>query len=63
MKNLNFVALDFETANAYRRSACSIGMVKVEDGKIVDVKIEYPKSFTEQMLEYSKNYSYLPAIN
>jgi len=36
MKNLNFVALDFETANAYRRSACSIGMVKVEDGKIVD---------------------------
>jgi len=36
MKNLNFVALDFETANTYRRSACSIGMVKVEDGKIVD---------------------------
>lgn len=36
MKNLNFVALDFETANAYRRSACSIGMVKVENGNIVD---------------------------
>jgi dipeptidyl-peptidase-3 len=35
----------------------------MKDGKIVDVKIEYPKSFTEQMLEYSKSYSYLPAIN
>lgn len=35
----------------------------MQDGKIVDVKIEYPKSFTEQMLEYSKNYSFLPAIN
>jgi dipeptidyl-peptidase-3 len=35
----------------------------MKDGKIVDVKIEYPKSFTEQMLEYSKNYSFLPAIN
>lgn len=35
----------------------------MKDGKIVDVKIEYPKSFTEQMLEYSKNYSFLPVIN
>jgi len=35
----------------------------MKDGRIVDVKIEYPKSFTEQMLEYSKNYSFLPAIN
>jgi hypothetical protein len=34
-----------------------------KEGKIVDVKIEYPKNFTEQMLEYSKNYSYLPVIN
>jgi dipeptidyl-peptidase-3 len=35
----------------------------IKDGKITDVKVEYPKSFTEQMLEYSKNYSYLPVIN
>ena len=35
----------------------------MKDGKVVDVKAEYPKSFTEQMLEYSKNYSYLPVIN
>ena len=35
----------------------------IENGKITDVKVEYPKSFTNQMLEYSKNYSYLPAVN
>jgi DNA polymerase III subunit epsilon len=31
-----FVAIDFETANYYRNSACAVGMVRVEDGKIVD---------------------------
>jgi DNA polymerase-3 subunit epsilon len=36
MDNLNFIALDFETANHYRKSVCSIGMVKVENGKIDD---------------------------
>ena len=35
----------------------------VKDGKIVDVKIEYPKDFVEQMLEYGKNYGLLPAVN
>lgn len=33
------------------------------NGKITDVKIEYPTSFTEQMLEYGKNYNYLPVMN
>lgn len=33
---MNFTALDFETANWYRKSACSIGLVKVRDGIIVD---------------------------
>jgi len=31
----NFLALDFETANPKRDSACSIGLVRVESGKIV----------------------------
>lgn len=31
-----FVALDFETANQYRTSVCSIGLVFVENGIIVD---------------------------
>ena len=33
---MNFTALDFETANSYRKSACSIGLVKVRNGIIVD---------------------------
>lgn len=35
----------------------------IVDGKITDVKVQYPTSFTQQMLEYSKNYSYLPVEN
>ena len=31
-----FAALDFETANQYRSSICSIGLVFVENNKIVD---------------------------
>lgn len=32
----NFVAIDFETANSERSSICSIGIVIVKDGEIVD---------------------------
>ncbi len=32
-------------------------------GVITDVKVEYPKSFTNQMMEYSKDYGYLPFEN
>lgn len=34
-----------------------------QDGKIIDVKIEYPADFKTQMLEYGANYGLLPAIN
>ncbi len=34
-----------------------------KDGKIVDVKISYPANYTEQMLNYAKNYSFLPHVN
>lgn len=33
---LNFTAIDFETANNSAASACSVGMVKVRDGEVVD---------------------------
>jgi len=33
---MNFVALDFETANANLRSICQVGIVKFEDGKAVE---------------------------
>lgn len=31
----SFIAIDFETANNYRDSACAIGLVRVENGDIV----------------------------
>ena len=34
-----------------------------QDGRIVDVKISYPANYVEQMLTYSRNYSFLPNIN
>ena len=33
---INFVAIDFETANYNRSSICSLGIVIVENGKITD---------------------------
>lgn len=33
---LDFTAIDFETANSFAASACSVGLVKVRDGKVVD---------------------------
>jgi len=32
----NFVAIDFETANSYRNSACAVGIVTVTDNIITD---------------------------
>ena len=32
----NFAAIDFETANQYRTSVCSVGVVVVRDGEITD---------------------------
>jgi len=39
----SFVALDFETANQYRSSVCSIGLVFVENGVVVDKYYELIK--------------------
>jgi DNA polymerase-3 subunit epsilon len=33
---MNFTAIDFETANGKRNSACSLGLVRVENGQITD---------------------------
>ena len=37
---MNFIAIDFETANEKRNSPCSIGMVVINEGKIIE-KIHY----------------------
>lgn len=33
---MNFIAIDFETANEKRASACSLGMTIVKNGKVID---------------------------
>lgn len=33
---MTFTAIDFETATGYRNSACAIGLVRVENGEIID---------------------------
>jgi len=38
-------------------------LVYDKDSNIIDVKISYPKNYAEQMLKYSKEYSYLPIRN
>jgi dipeptidyl-peptidase-3 len=39
-------------------------LVPVMDGeKITDVKVEYPTDFLQQMLEYGKDYGFLPVVN
>ncbi|MBN1990192.1 MAG: dihydrofolate reductase [Bacteroidales bacterium] len=39
-------------------------LVPVMDGdKIIDVKVEYPSNYVDQMLQYSKEYSFLPTLN
>lgn len=35
LEELNFTAIDFETANEQRSSPCSIGIVKVLNGEVV----------------------------
>lgn len=35
-KNRSFLAIDFETANYYRDSACAVGLAKIENNQIVE---------------------------
>ena len=36
MNKLDYIAIDFETANYYKNSACSVGLVRFIDGKEID---------------------------
>lgn len=45
---MNFVSIDFETANSHRTSACSLGITVVENGVIVEKKqwlIKPPRNY------------------
>ena len=35
---MRYVALDFETANSERISACSVGLARMEDGRVLDTR-------------------------
>ncbi len=37
--------------------------VTSDSGEIVDIKLEYVDSYVDQMLEYSRDYSFLPTLN
>ncbi|MBD1873009.1 3'-5' exonuclease [Nodosilinea sp. FACHB-131] len=47
-----FVALDFETADRYRDSACAIGLVRVEQGQVVD-KVHHLIRPPRRLFEFS----------
>ncbi len=57
MKGLDYVAIDFETANTYANSACSVGLVRFVDGKedasiyslIHPAKMYFIPEWTEQI--------------
>jgi len=36
---------------------------KDDNGEIIAVKVTQPEGFPEQMMEYSKTYSFLPEVN
>ena len=40
---MNFIAVDFETANNFRSSICSMGVAIVENGKLIDSEHFYIK--------------------
>ena len=39
MSLMNFTSIDFETANKNRDSACSVAVVVIENGRMVDVAV------------------------
>lgn len=47
---MNFVAIDFETAGRGRDSACSIGLVKVINGEIVEKAVHLIRPPSEEFL-------------
>jgi len=47
---MNFVAIDFETASRGRDSACSIGIVKVENGTIVEKVVHLIRPPSQEFL-------------
>ena len=47
----DFVAIDFETANRLRSSVCSVGLVFVRNGQIVDERYSLIKPYPNYYLD------------
>jgi DNA polymerase-3 subunit epsilon len=47
---MNFVAIDFETANYAQNSACAVGLVKVVGDKIIDKAVHLIKPPTREFV-------------
>lgn len=56
---MEYVAIDFQTANELRASACSIGLVTVKDGKVVDV---FYSLIRPDILHFNKDYTAMHGI-
>ena len=54
MKELNLIVI-------HMGGGVSVGAH--DHGKVVDVKVSYPNDYVKQMLEYSRDYSFLPNLN
>jgi DNA polymerase-3 subunit epsilon len=52
---ISFTAIDFETANSHGASACSVGLVKVVDGRVVDTAywLIQPVTGYDEFLEWN----------
>ncbi|MBR1404824.1 MAG: 3'-5' exoribonuclease [Treponema sp.] len=61
--SLDYIAIDFETANIYKNSACSVGLVRFIDGKETDslyslihpAKMYFIPEWTEEIHHISYN--------
>lgn len=55
---MNFVAIDFETANGSRNSACALGVVVIEDGRMTQRRY----SLINPQMPFSRYCSYIHGI-
>ena len=49
----DFVAIDFETANGKRSSVCSVGIVVVSDGEIIDKKYSLIHPYPDYYMSFT----------
>ena len=53
----------FKTVVAYTIFRIAVYEQVEQNGEIVDVEVVYNDNYVEQMLHYSKEYSFLPTLN